>query len=52
MLIDCPYCQGWTAAETGWTCDYCGGDGVVWDELPDDYDDIHDGYDAGEWNNA
>lgn len=52
-LITCPSCQGWTPAETGWVCTLCEGEGVIWDEYPDDdYDDVHDGYDAGEWNNV
>lgn len=36
MLITCPKCDGWSAAETGMTCELCGGDGVIWDEQPDD----------------
>lgn len=51
MLISCPYCAGWTAAETGMMCDFCGGDGVIWDEQPED-GDFDEGFDAGEWNNT
>lgn len=39
MLITCPICEGWSPAETGMTCELCGGDGVIWDEQPDNDDD-------------
>lgn len=34
--VECPRCQGWMPDETGWTCDLCGGSGMIWDEPPDD----------------
>ena len=38
-LITCPYCDGWSPSETGWTCEICGGDGVIWNDEPDDIDE-------------
>lgn len=49
-LITCPSCQGWLPSETGWVCTLCEGEGVIWDEYPDD--DYEEGFDAGEWNNV
>jgi len=50
-LTTCPSCQGWTPDETGWICTLCDGDGVIWEDDPFD-DNIEEGFDAGEWNNA
>lgn len=38
----CPDCQGWTPDETGFVCMTCDGDGVIWDEYPDDDADARD----------
>lgn len=47
-FITCPDCQGWLPNETGWLCQTCEGDGQIWK----DYEDIEEGFDAGEWNNV
>lgn len=39
-FIDCPACDGWTPAETGMICNLCDGEGVNWEDWPDDeFDD-------------
>lgn len=50
-FITCPDCQGWSPNETGWLCMTCDGDGQLWEEYPDDYED-YESFDAGEWNNV
>lgn len=46
-FVTCPDCQGWPSCETGMLCLTCGDDGQIWEE----YADIEEGFDAGEWNN-
>ncbi len=49
-MKECPHCHDANSCGDyeGPTCEICMGDGQV----PDDWDDIEEGFDAGEWNNA